>query len=78
MMRTISWSLPTTVYWSRDEDPIGWWKVLLESTLERLLFSPLLRARLRLVRDTAAEKDFDIILEHLSSEMQENRNGRKK
>ena len=78
MMRTISWSLSATVYWSRDEDPIGWWKVLLESTLERLLFSPLLRARLRLVRDTAAEKDFDIILEHLSSEMQENRNGRKK
>ena len=76
MIRTISWSLLATVYWSRDENRIGWWKVLLESTLERLLFSPLLRVRLRLVRDTAAEKDFDIILEHLSSEIQE-RNGRK-
>ena len=36
---------------------------------------------LHLVRDTAAEKEFDIAryitLEHVSSEIQENRNGRK-
>ena len=38
--------------------------------------------RLQLVRDTAAEKECDIAikmtLEHVSSEIQENKNGRKK
>ena len=37
------------------------------------------KGRLNLVRDTAAEKEFDIVimtLEHVSSEIQENRNGR--
>ena len=41
----------------------------------------LLRGRLHLVRDTAAEKEFDIViqmtLEHVSSKIQENRNKRK-
>ena len=43
--------------------------------------APLLRGRFLYVKDTAAEKEFDItmstILEHVSSEVQENRNGQK-
>ena len=48
-------------YWSRDEE-IGWSKFLPESTLERpyvYYAAPFLRGRLHLVRDTAAEKEFD-------------------
>ena len=44
--------------------------------------SPLLRDSLRIVRDTAAEKEFDIAikmaLKYVTSEIQENRNGPKK
>ena len=71
-------------YWSRGEDGIGWSKFLLEFALEYpyvYCTPPLLRARLRPVRDTAAEKEFDIAvkmtLKLVSSETQENENGRK-
>ena len=63
----ISWSLPATVYLSRDEDGIGWSKFFLEFALECSYVyyasppSPILRDRLHLVRDTAAEKQFDIL-----------------
>ena len=83
----ISWSLPHTAYWLSDEDRIGWFdelNFLLETSLEYLYVYcalSLLKGRLHLVRDTAAEKEFDIAiqmtLEHISSEIQENRNGRK-
>ena len=46
----------------------------------RLLRVSFIKRRLHLVRDTAAEEEFDIAieaLEHVSSEIQENRNGRK-
>ena len=52
-------------YWSRDEDEIGWSKFLPESTLDRpyvYYAPPFLRGRLHLVRDTAAEKEFDIAI----------------
>ena len=58
-------SLLATVYWSRDEDGIGWSKFLLESALELpyvYYAPPLLRDRLHLVRDTAEEKEFDIAI----------------
>ena len=83
---TISWGLLATVYWSRDEDGIGWSKFLLESALEcpfKYVYyaPPLLRGRLHLLWDTAAEKEFDIAiymtLQHVSSEIQENRKGLK-
>ena len=62
---TISWSLLATVYWSRDENGIGWSNFLRESALECPYVHhapPLLRNRLHLVRDTAAEKEFDIAI----------------
>ena len=52
-------------YWSRDKDEIGWSKFLPESTLEcQYIYyaPPFLRGRLHLVRDTAAEKEFDIAI----------------
>ena len=59
MRCTISWSLLTAVYWSRDKDGIGW-KVFAEvcpwMSIRLLRHS----FRLHLARDTAAEKDFDI------------------
>ena len=64
-MYTMPWSLLATVYWSRDGDEIGWSKLLLDSALEcPYVYSacPLLRGRLHLVRDTAAEKEFDIAI----------------
>ena len=54
-----------TVYWSRDEDGIGGSKFLLESALDcpYVYYAlPLLRDTLHLVRDTAAEKEFDIAI----------------
>ena len=65
MRCTVSWSLLATVYWSSDEDGIGWSKFLLKSALECPYFyhgAPLLRDRLHLVRDTAVEKEFDIAI----------------
>ena len=65
MRCTISWSLLATVYWSRDEDEIGWSKFYLESALERsydYYTLSLLRSRLYLVRDTAAVKECDIAI----------------
>ena len=59
MRCTISWSLPATVYWSRDEDGIEWSKFLLESALEcQYVYytPPSLRGRLHLARDTAVER----------------------
>ena len=59
----ISESLLATVYWSRDEDRIRWSKFLLESVIECSNIyhaPPLLKDRLHLVRDAAAEKEFDI------------------
>ena len=89
MRCTISWSLLATVHLSRDEDGIGWSDLLLKFALECLYayYAPtLLRSRLHLVRDTAAEKEFDICNicinrwhchEHVSAEIQENKKGRK-
>ena len=60
-----TWSLLATVYWSRDEDGIWWSKVLLESAFEPpyVYYAPLsLRGRLHFVRDTAGEKEFDIVI----------------
>ena len=58
--------------------------VLLKFAIECLYVyyaPPLLRGRLHFVTDTAAEKEFDIAiqitLEHVNSEIQEIRNGRK-
>ena len=73
------------VYFTRDEDRIGLWKFFLEFAFECpyvYYAHPLLRGSLHLVRDTAAEKESDIaiemtLLEHVSSEIQENRNERK-
>ena len=53
--------------WSRDEDGIGWSKVIgwSKSALEYpyvYYASPLLRGRVHLVRDTVTEKEFDIAL----------------
>ena len=65
MRCAVSWSLPATVYWSRDEDGIGGSKFLLESALDcpYVYYAlPLLRDTLHLVRDTAAEKEFDIAI----------------
>ena len=83
MRCTISGSLLSTVYLSRDEDGIGWSKVLLKSALEWpyvYYAPPIFRGRLLLLRDTAAEKEFGIAismtLEHASSEIQANINGR--
>ena len=59
----VSWSLLTTVYWSRDEGGIGGSKFLLKFALEcsHAYYVPsLLRGRLHLVRDTPAEKEFNI------------------
>ena len=61
----ISWSLLATVYWLRDEDEIRWSKFIQESALEcpYIYYTPpLLRGRLYLVRDTAAEKEFDMAM----------------
>ena len=70
------------VYWSKDEDAIGCSKFLLESALEcpYIYYAPpLLRCMPHFVRDIAAEKEFDIAIQmapdHVSSEIQENRNG---
>ena len=70
-------------YWPRGEDGIRWSTFLVESALQCpyiYYVPPLLRSRLHFVRDTAAEKEFDITIkmEHVSSEIQENRNGQKK
>ena len=65
MRCTIPWSLLATVYWSRDEDGIRLPKFLLESALEcpYVYYNPpLLRGRLHLVRDTGAEKEFDVLM----------------
>ena len=62
---TVSWSLLTTVYWSRDEDGIGWSKCLMEFILERpyiYYYPPLLRGMAHLVRDTAVKKEFDFAI----------------
>ena len=62
---TISWSLLANVYWSRDEDGIGWSKFLLEPAFECpyvYYASLLLRGRLHLVRDTAPEKECDVAI----------------
>ena len=74
MKCTISRHLPATVYWSWDEDGIGWSNFLPESALQcQYVYyaPPLLRGRLDLVKDTAAEKKFDIAkqmtLEHVIS-----------
>ena len=59
----LSSSLLATVYWSRDEDGIGWSKLLLESALEcPYVYSalPLLRDRLHLVRDTAEKNSLTL------------------
>ena len=61
----ISWSLLATVYWLRDEDEIRWSKFIQESALEcpYIYYTPpLLWGRLYLVRDTAAEKEFDMAM----------------
>ena len=58
MRRTISWNVLATDYWSRDEDEVGWSKFLMKSALEFPYFyyaPPLLRGKLHVVRDTAAE-----------------------
>ena len=63
MRCTVSWSLRVTGYWSRDNDGIGWSKFLLEPALEcqNVYYAPsLLKDRLHLVREKAAEKGFDI------------------
>ena len=73
------------VYFTRDEDRIGLSKFFVEFAFECpyvYYAPPLLRGSLHLVRDTAAEKESDIaiemtLLEHVSSEIQENRNERK-
>ena len=85
MRCTISSSLLVTVYWSRDRGGIRLSKFLLESALECPYVydvPSLIRGTLHLVRDTAAEKEFDIAiqmtLEHVNSEIQENRNEQKK
>ena len=65
MRCTTSWSLLATVYWSRDEHGIKWLKFLLQSGLECpcvYYAHPLLKSRLHLIRDTAAEKEFDIAM----------------
>ena len=57
--------LLATVYWSIDEDGTGFSKFLLESALEcQYVYyaRPLLRGRLHLGRDAAAEKEFDIAI----------------
>ena len=83
----ISVSLLPIVYLSRYQDRIGWSKFLLESALECPCIyyaPPLLRGTLHLVRDTATEKEFGIAifmtleLTWVSSEIQENRYGRRK
>ena len=76
-------SLLATVYWWKDENGIGWSKFFLESVLERLLRPSFIKGcRFHYVKDTAAEKELDITMsttpEHVSSEIQENGNGRKK
>ena len=49
--------------------------------IKAFFIPPLIRGRLHLVRDTAAEKEVDIAiqmtLKYVNSEIQENRNGRK-
>ena len=65
MRCTISWSLLAIVYFTRDEDRIGLWNILLEFSFECpyvYYAPPLLRGSLHLVRDTAAEKEFDIAM----------------
>ena len=65
MRCTISWSLPTTVYWLRDEGGIGWSTLLQESAIEYpyVCYAPTLKkSRLHFVRDAAAEKEFDIAI----------------
>ena len=57
-------------------------KVFLEGIYAYLYYvSPLIKARLNLVRNTAAEKEFDITIQMtlkcVNSEIQENRNSRK-
>ena len=65
MRYTISWSMLSTVYWSRDEGGIGWSKFLLEPALECSFVyyvAPLLRGRLYVIKDTATEKEFDVAI----------------
>ena len=83
MRCTVSWNLLATVYWSRDEVGVGWSKFLQEFALQASGYVWLRIAaygRLHLVRDTAAEKRVWYCnindTEHVSSEIQENRNGR--
>ena len=60
MRYTISWSMLSTVYWSRDEGGNGWSKFLLEPALECsyvYYVANLLRGRLYVIKDTATEKE---------------------
>ena len=60
MKYKISWSLLATVYWSREE--MEWMiKVFLLEICPYVYYvHPLIKGRLHLVRDTAAEKEVDI------------------
>ena len=65
MRCTISWGQLASVYWLRDEDGIGRSKFILGSALECTYIyhaSAFLRGRIHLVRDTAAENEFNIAI----------------
>ena len=64
-MYNILKSVSHCLFRSRDEDGIGWSHFSLESAPEcpHVYFAPpLLRDRFHLVRDIAAEKEFDIAI----------------
>ena len=60
MKCTISWSLPATLYWLKDEMEMNDQSFFAGDMLIHLLCPSLIKDRFHFVRDTAAEKELSL------------------